>query len=110
MWWQHAVYAVGLLGALGCMGLIDYRHKYAWFANRRRTLRTLLPAILFFTVWDSAGIVAKIFSDGDGKYRTGLELGPHFPIEEILFLALLTYTALIIWLSLATTVKTGKHD
>ncbi|MBC7708182.1 lycopene cyclase domain-containing protein [Polaromonas sp.] len=107
--WQHAVYGISLLGALFCMGLIDYKHKYAFFGDRRRTLRTLLPAIAVFTVWDVAGIVLNIFSDGDGKYRSGLEFGPHFPVEEILFLTLLTYTALILWLSFTNRHKGISH-
>lgn len=108
MWWQHAVYGTALLGALFCMGLIDFKHKFAWFKDRRRTLRTIVPAILIFTLWDIAGIAAHIFSDGDGKFRSGFELGPHFPVEELLFLTLLTYTALIIWCSV--TVRQAKHD
>lgn len=105
MWWQHLIYGFSLLGALFCMGLIDYKHQYAFFGDRRRTLRTLAPAIVIFIAWDVIGIIAKIFSDGDGRFRSGIELGPHFPIEEILFLTLLNYTALILWCSLRTKVS-----
>lgn len=100
MWWQHAVYGVSLLTAIFCMGLIDYKHRYAIFFDWRRTLRVLAPSIAVFIVWDIAGIMAGIFSDGDGKYRSGLQLGPHFPVEEVLFLILLTYTSLILWRAL----------
>ena len=100
MWWQHALYGGSLLGAIFCMGLIDYKHHYAWFDDRRRTLRTLVPSIIGLAIWDGAGIALQIFSDGDGKYRSGFELAPHFPLEELLFLTLLTYTALIVWRSL----------
>lgn len=101
MWWQHAVYGIALLVSIFCMGLIDYRHNYAWFKDRTRTIKTVGLSVLVFVAWDIAGIVAGIFSDGDGKYRSGLQLGPHFPIEEILFLILLSYTSLIIWCALA---------
>lgn len=97
MWWQHAVYGGALLVSLFCMGLIDYKNRYALFNDWRRTLKTIIPAILVFVLWDIAGIISGIFSDGDGKYRSGIQLGPHFPIEEILFLMLLTYTSLILW-------------
>ena len=106
MWWQHLFYGLGLLGAIFCMGLIDYKNKYAFFGDRARTIRTLVPIIFLFIVWDIAGIVLRIFSDGDGKFRSGLQLGPHFPVEEILFLFLLNYTALIIWLALK---KRAQH-
>lgn len=108
MWWQHLVYAGGLLGALFCMGLIDYRNQFAWFKDRRRTIQTIGLAVFIFVIWDIAGIVAGIFTDGDGKYRSGLQLGPHFPIEEILFLTLLTYTSLIIWCALSR--RQGSPD
>ena len=100
MWLRHTVYGLSLLGALFCMGLIDYKHKYAWFNDRRRTLLTIIPALLVFIVWDIAGIGLHIFAAHDSTYRSGLRFGPNFPVEEILFLTLLTYTALVIWRSL----------
>ena len=100
MWLTHAVYGLSLLGALFCMGLIDYKHKYAWFLNKRRTLWTIGPAVGVFVLSDIAGIALHIFASHDSTYRSGLLLGPNFPVEEILFLTLLTYTALIIWCSL----------
>ena len=101
MWLTHVVYGLSLLGAIFCMGLIDYKHKYAWFLDRRRTLLTIVPAVTLFVVWDIAGSGLHIFASHNSTYRSGLLLGPNFPIEEIVFLTLLTYTALIIWRSLA---------
>ena len=108
MWISHAVYGVSILGAIFCMGLIDYKHKYAWFKDRRRTLRTLVPAVAVFVLWDIAGIILHIFASHDNTYRSGILLGPNFPVEEILFLTLLTYTALIIWRALSE--QEHHHD
>lgn len=108
MWWRHAVYPVGLLGALFCMGLIDYKHHLAFYSDWRRTLRVLIPAMVGFILWDSAGIGLHIFSDRINIYRSGIELGPHFPAEEILFLLLLNYTALILWLSIKTHARNRR--
>ena len=105
MWLTHAVYGAALLGALFCMGLIDYKHRYAWFKDRPRTLRTIIPAVLVFVLWDIAGIRLHIFASHNATYRSGLLLGPNFPVEELLFLTLLTYTALIIWCRLGK-----RHD
>lgn len=95
--WQHSIYIVGILIGLLGMGIIDWRYKLAIFHDWKRTLKTIVPAMAVFIIWDVAGIVLGIFSDGDGQYRSGLELGPHFPVEEIFFLALLTYFTLIVW-------------
>jgi lycopene cyclase domain-containing protein len=98
--WQHLVYITGLLLAILGMGLFDYRYKLAFFKDRRRTFRTLLPAIGVFVLWDILGIVLGIFSDGGGVYSTGLMVGKDFPFEELFFLILLTYTALLVWRAL----------
>ena len=106
MWLTHLVYGLSLLGAIFCLGLIDYKHKYAWFKDRRRTLVTIIPAVVMFVLWDVAGIRLHVFASHSDTYRSGLLLGPNFPVEEIFFLTLLTYTALIIWRSLC---ERGRH-
>lgn len=95
--WQHAVYLISLLTALLCLTLIDYRFKLAFFDNPRRAARTILPAMAVFIFWDILGIALKIFYDGSIKYRTGWQLGPQFPVEELFFLALLCYITLLLW-------------
>lgn len=95
--WTHSVYFTGLLVGLAGTGIIDWRYKLALFHDWRRTIKTILPAMLVFVVWDVAGIMLGIFSDGDGSYRSGLQLGPHFPVEEVFFLALLSYFTLVVW-------------
>lgn len=95
--WQHSIYPLGIVIGLIGMGIIDWRYKLALFTDWKRTLRTIIPAMAVFIVWDISGIILGIFSDGDGQYRSGLELGPHFPVEEIFFLALLTYFTLVVW-------------
>lgn len=95
--WEHGVYFAGLLVGIGGMAIIDWRYRLAFFYDRRRTLKTIAAAVAVFIIWDIAGIILGIFSDGDGRYRSGLELGPHFPVEEIFFLILLTYCSLVVW-------------
>jgi len=105
--WEHSVYITGILFGLAGMAMIDWRFKLAVFRDWKRTLKTIVPAILVFVVWDILGILLGIFSDGDGQYRSGIELGPHFPIEELFFLTLLTYCTLVVWRFLDSRIKDG---
>lgn len=95
---QHLSYISALLISLACLGLLDYRYKIAYFKNAKNTIKTLTVTVMIFVVWDILGILLKIFTDGDGIYRTGILLGPNFPIEELFFLILLNYTTLLVWI------------
>jgi hypothetical protein len=55
----------------------------------------LVCAILFFTVWDLLGIFLGIFLHGQSPYQLPFTIVPHFPVEEIVFLFLLTYCTLV---------------
>lgn len=85
-----------LFGILG-MGIIDWKYKLALFFDLKRALKTLLIMVSIFIVWDILGIKLKIFFSGTSKFDTGIMLGPQFPLEEIFFLTLLCYMALIVY-------------
>lgn len=91
---MRGAYLLTLLVTLGCLALIDYRYHLAWWYDARRTVRTLLSGIVLFSLWDVAGIVLGIFFIGDTQHLTGLRIG-QFPVEELFFLALLCYSALL---------------
>lgn len=88
-------YLIGLIVAISCLGLIDYRFKLALFHDRTRTLLTLAVAIGLFIVWDIFGIRLGIFFHGGSDLTLSLRLFPEFPLEEVFFLTLLTYSALL---------------
>ncbi len=90
-------YLIGLVVAIFCMGLIDYRYKLALWHNRRRTITTILIAVSIFVIWDILGIGLKIFFHGKSDYSLPFTILPEFPIEELFFLVLLCYTTLIIY-------------
>lgn len=94
---MSALYLVGLIIALVCLGLIDWRYKLALFYARKRTLYTLAISVLFFVIWDIAGIILGIFFHGGSTFTLGIWLGPEFPLEELFFLTLLTYSALLVY-------------
>jgi lycopene cyclase domain-containing protein len=86
-----------LLLSLFCLGLIDHRHKLAFWYDHRRTLKVFVLAITLFLVWDIIGISAGIFFSGGSPYASEIFLLPELPLEELFFLGLLVYTTLLVW-------------
>ena len=92
-----AALTVSLLG----MGLIDFKHKLAFFSQPLRTAITLVLAVTVFLIWDLVGIAQGIFFRGAGPYLTGITIAEELPVEEVFFLTLLSYTILIAYLGFA---------
>jgi lycopene cyclase domain-containing protein len=91
------LYLAALLGAIAGIALLDRRFRLAFWADRRRTVGTVVIAVVGFLVWDLVGIGLGIFSRGEAPYMTGLLLAPELPVEEAVFLTLLCYNALVAW-------------
>lgn len=89
-----------LIGLVG-LAIIDWRWKLVWVYGRRRTLATLAISVAFFLVWDATGIGHGIFFEGSNAWLVGVNLAPNLPIEEPVFLALLSYQALIAYAGFA---------
>lgn len=94
---MSALYLIGLVSAIGCLALIDYRYKLALFYRAKQTVLTLAIAVGVFVVWDALGIALGIFYHGGSPYTLGVWLGPEFPLEELFFLVLLSYVTLLIY-------------
>lgn len=93
----HFSYLAFLLIGIAGMAMIDRRYKLAFWHDRRRTLVTILIAVAVFVVWDLLGIALGIFFHGGSQLTLPLRLLPEFPIEELFFLTLLCYCALVIY-------------
>ncbi|UZN02575.1 lycopene cyclase domain-containing protein [Cellulomonas sp. S1-8] len=91
------LYLGALLVSLGCLALLDRRFTLAFWYDARRTGWTLGLGVLGFLLWDLAGLALGIFARGDSPHMTGLLLAPELPVEEVFFLALLCYVALLAW-------------
>lgn len=102
-------YLAALLVSFGCMLLVDARWRLALWAPRtgRRTgLRTppggphaLLVIVLgagAFLAWDAAAITHGFFERGQGSALLGLELAPHLPLEEFVFVTFLCHLTLVL--------------
>ncbi|MGP3536129.1 lycopene cyclase domain-containing protein [Microbacterium sp. RD1] len=72
------------------LGLIAKRAPWA-------TLVAVAIGTAFFLIWDAAGIVTSVFVKGASPLLLGVDLAPHLPLEEPVFLAFLSYLALVAW-------------
>jgi len=85
------LYLLALAISLTGMVLLDRRfHLFFWAAPRRAAI-VLVAGVVFFLVWDLAGIGLGIFFRGETSFMTGLQIAPELPVEEIFFLTLLCY-------------------
>jgi len=90
-------YLIGLLVGISGLLIIDYRWKLAFWRDAKRTVLTTIVAVLVFVLWDFFGIYVGVFFHGGSQYSLPFRLAPEFPIEEIVFLFLLTYSTLIVY-------------
>ncbi|PWC05732.1 lycopene cyclase domain-containing protein [Agromyces badenianii] len=93
------VYLGVLLGGIACMVLLDVRFRLVFAAARRRwrAAVVLVTGLVFFLVWDLAGIGLGIFHRAENTVSTGILLAPELPLEEIVFLAFLCYLTLVLY-------------
>jgi lycopene cyclase domain-containing protein len=94
---ERFAYLSSLVIVLACLGLIDRRWQLVFYTNLAAAWRTLLLGMVFFSAWDLIGIWQHIFFSGHSRFMSGIYIIKNFPIEEILFLAILNYAPLIVW-------------
>jgi lycopene cyclase domain-containing protein len=85
------VYLAALLVSLTGMVVLDRRFRLFYWVNAKRASIVHGVGIVFFLVWDIYGIAQGLFFRGETSFMTGILLGPELPLEELFFLALLTY-------------------
>ncbi|HJM04014.1 MAG TPA: lycopene cyclase domain-containing protein [Candidatus Saccharimonadaceae bacterium] len=91
------LYLAGLVFSISCLTLVDWRYSLAWFYDAKRTAVTLFSIIGMFIVWDILGIRLGIFFHGGSEFALPYRIAPEFPIEELFFLYLLCYVALLVY-------------
>lgn len=91
------LYFLFLLTSLGCLLYADHTKKLAFFSEPRRSSLTVAASVLFFLMWDISGVALGIFATNP-SYVSGIYLvTPNLPVEELLFLTLISYVTLLIW-------------
>jgi lycopene cyclase domain-containing protein len=53
--------------------------------------------VLFFLVWDIAGVGLGVFFRGETSFMTGIQIAPEVPLEEVFFLTLLCYLTMNVY-------------
>lgn len=94
---MSSLYLVVLIISIGGLCVLDWRYRLAIFSHTKRGLVTLAIAIAAFVIWDLLGIGLGVFFHGGSEYTLAYRLFPEFPIEELFFLVLLNYCALLGW-------------
>ncbi|GAA5028477.1 lycopene cyclase domain-containing protein [Microbacterium fluvii] len=93
-------YLLALLLSAAGVALLDVRHR---LAARRSPWRAAVAVAAGSTVLlaaDAVAISRGIFVRGDSAMLIGIDLAPHLPLEEPLFVAFLSYLALVVWCAL----------
>lgn len=91
------LYLAALLVALFGMVVLDRRFTLFFWRDARRAAVVLVVGVLFFFVWDVAGVGNGIFFRGETSFMTGLQVAPEIPLEEIFFLTLLCYLTMNVY-------------
>ena len=102
---MEVLYLLILVVIIGCLVLIDKRYTLAFFYNVRRTVMTLAIAVWLLTVWNIFGITFGIFFHGGSAFTLPFRIIPEFPIEELFFLFVLSYSALLLYRFTAERLK-----
>ncbi|MFH8250356.1 lycopene cyclase domain-containing protein [Microbacterium sp. B2969] len=90
-------YLAAIVVSLAGIMVLDVRWRLALPVAAGRTLAAVAIGTTFFLAWDLVGIAAGVFVKGDSPLLIGIDLAPHLPLEEPVFLAFLCYLGLVAW-------------
>ena len=90
------LYLLALLVSIAGVAALDARFRLALWARPGRTAAAVGIGTAFFLVWDAVGIATGVFVKGGSPLLVGIDLAPHLPLEEPVFLAFLCYLALVV--------------
>ena len=90
-------YLFVLVFSLSGLAYLDYQKKLALFWYPKKVALIILATVLFFLVWDVTGIVLDVFSTNSEWVSGVYFITPNLPLEEFLFLSLLSYQTILFW-------------
>lgn len=88
-------YLVVQIVSFAGIAVIDHRGRLAAFRAPAATGLAVTAAVALFLTWDVLGVRSGVFFRGQTDFMTGLLIAPEIPVEEVVFLAFLSYLALV---------------
>ncbi len=101
-------YLGALLVSFGCMLLVDARWGLALWSPRNgrwngmrvppggwRAVLILLGGSIAFLLWDLVAIDLGFYGRGNSEALLGIEILPHLPLEEFIFVIFLCHITLV---------------
>lgn len=104
------IYLLGLLVALTGMVMLDRRFRLFFWADARRASIVLVVGVLFFLLWDVAGIGLGIFFRGETAFMTGIVIARELPLEEVFFLTLLCYLTMNLFAAVSRMIGRATRE
>jgi lycopene cyclase domain-containing protein len=90
-------YLAALLVSLAGVALLDARHRLFVWAAPRRALAVVAVGVALFLCWDALAISRGFFERGHGDALLGVELAPHLPLEELVFVTFFSYLTMVVF-------------
>jgi len=104
------VYLLAIVLSGAGLALLDWRWRLAVWAAPGRTAASVGIGTVFFLACDLVGIAAGVFVKGGSPLLLGVDLAPHLPLEEPVFLAFLCYLALVSWAGAQRMISRRRQD
>jgi lycopene cyclase domain-containing protein len=93
---MSGAYLAAELAALAGVVVIDARLRLFFWADARRAAVVLVIGVVFFLLWDLVAIGAGFYGRGAGGALLGIEVVPHLPLEELVFVTFLSYVTMVV--------------
>jgi len=103
------VYISLLVVFTGCMLLLDWRFRLFFWRDAVSAAIVTVVGLVFFLIWDAAGIAGGIFFRGESAIATGIVLAPELPLEEPVFLLFLSICTMVIYTGAARLLTRGRR-
>ncbi|MGO1972153.1 MAG: lycopene cyclase domain-containing protein [Propionibacteriaceae bacterium] len=97
----------GLVSLAG-MILLDLRWRLFLFADARRGIPVLVVGAGLLLLVDLVAIRHDFYRRGEGPFLSGVEIVPHLPIEEIVFVVFLCQLTMVLHALVARWVERGR--
>lgn len=107
------MYSLILFLSLTGLAICDWHWRLVFWESSvaaRAAATTIGCMIVGFIVWDIAGILLGVFYTNT-RYTLGWQIIlPNLPIEELVFLGLLSYCILVVWFGVQLWLKRSRSD